>query len=571
MSMQTDLATKAPPHPAQYTPALLPIMARYLGNCARILDPFGGCGGVFRLAAWLPMAHFEAVEIEPEWAAVDPRITLGNALALPWPAGYFDAVATSPAYGNRMADHHEARDGSRRHTYRHTLGRPLSSHNAGALQWGDDYRQFHRQAWAEARRVLRPGGVFVLNCKDHIRAGKLQPVTDWHISELQRQGFVLVDRVQVACPGQRYGANHDKRMDYETVAVLRLDTMQQTDTIDALTHFDTMHQAIVVAHDLDEVTGIRNQAEALRQYAKQSRLSIEDINRLVEIKLRAERRAGELLGELDRAQGQRSDLPAATSAQPEPKLTLKKQVEAAGLSMPQAKRWQMLSELPAPVFEQHIAEIKDAGNELSTGAILRVVQGYRRDANRARMAEPGAFPAGQFRIIYADPPWQYGDSGVKSEADNYAAVERHYPTMSLDEICALSSAGRRVVDLATNDAVLFLWRTAALLPEAMAVVKAWGFTYKTEIIWHKLRHNFGNYTSVRHEALIVATRGSCLPDIDQKLPSVVEIRQTGEHSAKPEQFREMIDTLYPHGPRLELFRRGAAPQGWHVWGNEAEA
>ena len=218
--MLFDVAS-VPPHPARYTEALLPIMARYLTGSRRILDPFGGVGGVFKLAAWLPGSQIEAIEIEPEWAAADKRITHGNALALPWAAGYFDAICTSPAYGNRMADHHEARDASRRHTYRHALGRPLSSDNAGALQWGEKYRQFHRQAWAEARRVLRAGGLFVLNCKDHVRAGQVQPVTEWHIDELQRQGFALVDRVQVACPGQRHGANGHLRIDFETVAVLR--------------------------------------------------------------------------------------------------------------------------------------------------------------------------------------------------------------------------------------------------------------------------------------------------------------------------------------------------------------
>lgn len=214
-------ARVAPPHPARYTEALLPIMARYLTGCARILDPFGGVGGVFKLAAWLPGAQIEAVELEPEWAAADTRIIVGNALALPWASAHFDAICTSPAYGNRMADHHEARDASRRHTYRHALGRPLSADNAGAMQWGERYRQFHRLAWAEALRVLRPGGIFVLNCKDHVRRGAVQQVTEWHVGELQRQGCSMVDRVQVVCPGQRHGANGHLRIDFETVAVLR--------------------------------------------------------------------------------------------------------------------------------------------------------------------------------------------------------------------------------------------------------------------------------------------------------------------------------------------------------------
>lgn len=212
-----------PRHPAQYTEALLPIMARYLENGWRILDPFGGVGGVFKLLAWLPNAQIDAVELEPEWAAADPRITVGNALALPWPGETFDAIVTSPAYGNRMADHHEASDDSVRHTYRHALGRPLSIDNAGALQWGEGYRKFHAVAWSEARRVLRPGGMFILNCKNHIRNGRLQHVTEWHVGELKRQGFKVKARIEVPCPGQRHGANGHLRVDYETVAVLKLE------------------------------------------------------------------------------------------------------------------------------------------------------------------------------------------------------------------------------------------------------------------------------------------------------------------------------------------------------------
>lgn len=335
-----------------------------------------------------------------------------------------------------------------------------------------------------------------------------------------------------------------------------------------LTRYDAMHHAIVAAHSVDEVAAIRNQAEALRQYARQSRMSIDDINRLAEIKLRAERRGGELIADMERAQGQRADL--QTSVQAGPKLTLQAQVEDAGLSQTTAKRWQMLAELPAPVFDQHIDAVRDSGGELTTSFMLRMVQEHRRSVRREAMADPGAFPPGLFRVLYADPPWQYGNNGVKSEADNYGAIERHYPTMPTPAICGLERDGRTVRDLALADSVLFLWATAAMLPDALAVVAAWGFTYKTNFVWDKGGNNFGHYSTVQHELLLLATRGSCLPDIDKKVGSVVRAER-GEHSAKPELFRELIDRLYPHGPRLELFRRGAAPAGWHVWGNQATA
>ena len=212
-------APEAPKHPARYTDALLTTFVDMLRGADRILDPFGGTGKVFLLERWLPWAEIQAVEIEPEWAALNPRTTLGNALDLPWGDGYFDAVCTSPAYGNRMAD--TLLDDYERITYTAKLGRPLHADNAGGMQWGDKYRQFHVAAWTEATRVLSSGGRFVLNIKDHIRSGKRQHVTEWHIEALQALGLQLVEHKQVACPGNRYGQNAAARVGYESVILFR--------------------------------------------------------------------------------------------------------------------------------------------------------------------------------------------------------------------------------------------------------------------------------------------------------------------------------------------------------------
>jgi hypothetical protein len=217
-----DLPPTRVRHPARYSAELLPVLVDALRGCRRILDPFGGVGGIFKLEPFLPGCEIAALEIEPEWAAQHPRTTLGNALALPWPDGYFDGICTSPCYGNRMADHHAAHDASRRNTYRHTLGRPLHPDNAGALQWGDAYRDFHLRAWMETRRVLQPGGRFVLNVKDHIRAGARQPVTAWHIDALAGLGLALVDRREIVCPGQRFGQNGERRIECESVLLFVL-------------------------------------------------------------------------------------------------------------------------------------------------------------------------------------------------------------------------------------------------------------------------------------------------------------------------------------------------------------
>lgn len=210
------------PHPAVYSDALLPIMAEMLRDCHYVLDPFAGTGKIFQLKKWLPETRFEAVEIEPEWAAYDTRITLGNALYLPWPNDTFDGVCVSPAYGNRMADHHEAKDASRRITYKHKLGRDLSHMNTGAMQWGEMYKWSHYAAWLEAKRVLVRGGKFVLNIKDHVRKGRVMPVTAWHIGTLRDLGFELLDHVTVDCPGMGFGQNRDARVPFESVILFEL-------------------------------------------------------------------------------------------------------------------------------------------------------------------------------------------------------------------------------------------------------------------------------------------------------------------------------------------------------------
>ena len=163
----------------------------------------------------------------------------------------------------------------------------------------------------------------------------------------------------------------------------------------------------------------------------------------------------------------------------------------------------------------------------------------------------------KYRVIYADPPWSYND---KQNIEVLGGAEKHYTTMPLDEICALPIP-------AEDNAVLFMWVTSPLLEDSFKVINAWGFKYKSSFVWDKVAHNMGHYNSVRHEFLLIATKGSCTPDVKKLFDSVVSIERT-EHSRKPNEFREMIDTLYPSGGRLEMFAR-EAPEGWDVWGNMA--
>ena len=115
--------------------------------------------------------------------------------------------------------------------------------------------------------------------------------------------------------------------------------------------------------------------------------------------------------------------------------------------------------------------------------------------------------------------------------------------------------------------VLFLWVPSSLLEDAFPVIRAWGFAYKTSFVWDKQQHNYGYYNSVRHEFLLVATRGSYLPEPKTLDPSVIAIKRSKKHSEKPAAFRTLIEKLYPHGTKLELFAR-QAPPGWTVWGDQ---
>jgi N6-adenosine-specific RNA methylase IME4 len=179
----------------------------------------------------------------------------------------------------------------------------------------------------------------------------------------------------------------------------------------------------------------------------------------------------------------------------------------------------------------------------------------QRDAIKT---EAQSFPSDKYRVLYADPPWKYGDQLT----ENYGAAKYHYSSMSISELCELP-----VADIAEENSVLFLWVTSPLLEECFQVIGAWGFKYKASFVWDKVKHNMGHYNSVRHEFLLICTRGSCLPDVNKLIDSVQSIERSDKHSEKPKEFREIIKTLYPAGKKVELFAREKR-EGWVVWGNQ---
>jgi N6-adenosine-specific RNA methylase IME4 len=180
----------------------------------------------------------------------------------------------------------------------------------------------------------------------------------------------------------------------------------------------------------------------------------------------------------------------------------------------------------------------------------------RRLLRDRALPDPPPPPEGPFDLIYADPPWQLG------RPDGRHAPENHYPTMALEEIKALAVP-------AAKEAVLFLWAVNCLLPEALEVIDAWGFSYLTNLVWVKPSIGLGVWTRNRHELLLLARRGGISPPYADLLPdSVIEAART-RHSEKPACVYELIERAYPHLSKLELFARGEPRPGWAAWGNEA--
>lgn len=167
-----------------------------------------------------------------------------------------------------------------------------------------------------------------------------------------------------------------------------------------------------------------------------------------------------------------------------------------------------------------------------------------------------------YQIIYADPPWRYDQKGLQG------AAEKHYVTMSMEDICRLP-----IEQISAKDSILFLWATFPQLPAALQVISAWGYKYKTvAFLWLKKNRKadswffgLGFWTRGNAELCLLATRGHPkrkANNIHQFIISPIEA-----HSKKPDIVRDKIIELAGDVPRIELFARQETP-GWDVWGNE---
>ena len=184
----------------------------------------------------------------------------------------------------------------------------------------------------------------------------------------------------------------------------------------------------------------------------------------------------------------------------------------------------------------------------------------RREEQLAK--ELKALPVKKYGVILADPEWKFEtwspDGLINTSADN------HYPTSPLDKI-----KQRDVASISADDAVLFLWATVPMLPQALEVMAAWGFEYVSQCVWIKSKTGTGYWFRNKHEILLVGTRGNVpAPAPGTQWPSAIEA-PVGRHSEKPEKFLELIEAYFPTLPKIERNRRGPPREGWSSWGLEA--
>ncbi len=331
-----------------------------------------------------------------------------------------------------------------------------------------------------------------------------------------------------------------------------------------LVQYEAARQAVAECVRIDEAAEIMDKAAAMAAYARQ-RDDKQLEGWLAEIKCRAVVKIGGLSRKLDASRGganPKATLPAGGKS--------KAAVLAdAKISTSAAQRYEAVAEADEAEptrGEKYYVDCKAQGKAPTLGGLRNALKGDRRRERETELAAKTARASEQlgstlYPVIYADPPWRFQPYSDKTGMDR--AADNHYPTVTVEKLCEMKVP-------AAADAVLFLWATVPMLPEALDVMKAWGFAYKSHFVWLKDRPGTGYWNRNKHELLLVGTRGKIpAPAPGDQYESVIAAR-VGKHSAKPAHFAEVIDEMFPQLAGIEMFARGPR-LGWDVWGNEVPA
>ena len=201
-----------------------------------------------------------------------------------------------------------------------------------------------------------------------------------------------------------------------------------------------------------------------------------------------------------------------------------------------------------PEIQQKIVEKLSSGTDRVKIALIKI----KREDKPTFTPE---LPTDKFNVILADPAWKYDFSVSENRS-----TENHYQTMELEEICNLEVP-------ASKDSILFLWSTTTKIDWAIKVIEAWGFIFKTSMVWVKNKIGCGYYVRNQHELVLIATKGQIGTPTPATRPNSVFYADRKEHSEKPTILYELIEQMYPNGKYLELFAREAR-ENWVCWGNE---
>lgn len=316
----------------------------------------------------------------------------------------------------------------------------------------------------------------------------------------------------------------------------------------SLVQIDIARRALIEASTIPEVKELRDKAQVIQDYMKQQKYSFEAQNHAAELKLRAERRLGEMLAEQIPHEGGRPGKPSHDVIVPPPTL------QQLGITPMQSHRWQLESSMPEETFERFIAETKAKADELTSRAALGIAMRLKHEAKKAETNE-AIMPDGLFGVISIDPPWPYGG--------NYNAfghrVESPYREMSIEDIMAIDIP-------AAHDCVLWLWATNTFMHESYHILEAWGFEPKTILTWFKQQTGVGYWLRGQTEHCILATVGQ--PQITHTAQGTALIAKATNHSAKPEEFYHLVESLCP-GNKLEMFARSKR-DGWKSYGDQLQ-
>jgi len=285
-------------------------------------------------------------------------------------------------------------------------------------------------------------------------------------------------------------------------------------------------------------------AEALRKLALAIDSSGGLSRQFAEVKLRAQRRGGEMLADAEMSVGGRGKTSTTLTA-------------VYGITHNDSSRWQRIASIPEDEFESFISATYEKATELTQSAALKLAKRMAALADEpaqvrvAGLGHDDDTPVDVYPTIVIDPPWRYDNVATRG------AAEDHYSTMTQAELLALELP-------AADDAHLYLWVTNSFIEDGFELMRTWGFTYKTCLTWCKPQIGMGNYFRSTTEHVLFGVKGR-LPTLANNKPTHFIADRT-RHSAKPEHFYDLVEESSP-GPYMEMFARRQR-FGWAAWGNQ---